>query len=34
MYKANLGRKLAVQAVRKLFRSVGMGSVGLNNLLK
>ena len=34
MYEANLGRKLAVQAVRKLFRSVGMGSVGLNNLLK
>ena len=34
MYEANLGRKLAVQAVRNLFRSVGMGSVGLNNLLK
>jgi predicted hydrocarbon binding protein len=34
MYEANLGRKLSVQAVRKLFRSVGMGSVGLNNLLK
>ena len=34
MHEANLGRKLAVQAVRKLFRSVGMGSVGLNNLLK
>jgi predicted hydrocarbon binding protein len=34
MYEANLSRKLAVQAVRKLFRSVGMGSVGLNNLLK
>jgi predicted hydrocarbon binding protein len=34
MYEANLGRKLAVQAVRKLFRSVGKGSVGLNNLLK
>jgi predicted hydrocarbon binding protein len=34
MYEANLDRKLAVQAVRKLFRSVGMGSVGLQNLLK
>ena len=34
MYEANLNRKLAVKAVRKLFRSVGMGSVGLNNLLK
>jgi predicted hydrocarbon binding protein len=34
MYEANLDKKLAVQAVRKLFRSVGMGSVGLNNLLK
>ena len=34
MYEANLDRKLAVQAVRKLFHSVGMGSVGLNNLLK
>src|SRR5512136_3072754 len=34
MYEANLGRKLAVQAVRKLFHSVGMGSEGLNNLLK
>jgi len=27
-------RKLAVQAVRKLFHSVGMGAGGLNNLLK
>jgi predicted hydrocarbon binding protein len=34
MYEANLDRKLAVQAVRKLFHSVGMGSGGLNNLLK
>ncbi len=34
MYEANLDKKLAVQAVRKLFRSVGMGSVGLQNLLK
>ena len=34
MYEANLDRKLAVQAVRKLFHSVGMGAGGLNNLLK
>ena len=34
MYEANLDKKLAVKAVRKLFRSVGQGSVGLNNLLK
>jgi hypothetical protein len=34
MYESNLDKKLAVQAVRKFFRSVGMGSVGLNNLLK
>ncbi|MGD1004396.1 MAG: V4R domain-containing protein [Methanoregulaceae archaeon] len=34
MYETNLNRKLSVQAVRNLFRSVGMGSVGLNNLLK
>ena len=34
MYEANLDKKLAVQAVRKLFHSVGKGSVGLNNLLK
>ena len=34
MYEANLDRKLAVQEVRKLFRSVGMGSVGFQNLLK
>jgi uncharacterized protein len=34
MNEANLNRKLAVKAVRKLFRSVGAGSVGLNNLLK
>ena len=33
MYESNLDKKLAVQAVRKFFRSVGMGSVGLNNLL-
>jgi uncharacterized protein len=34
MYEVNLNKKLAVKAVRKLFRSVGAGSVGLNNLLK
>jgi uncharacterized protein len=34
MYEANLNKKLAVKAVRKLFRSVGAGSVGLNNMLK
>jgi uncharacterized protein len=34
MYEQNLNKKLAVKAVRKLFRSVGLGSVGLNNLLK
>lgn len=34
MYEANLNKKLAVKAVRKLYRSVGSGSVGLNNLLK
>ncbi len=34
MYEANLNRKLAVKAVRKLYRSVGQGSVGLNNFLK
>ena len=34
MYEVNLNKKLAVKAVRKLFRSVGGGSVGLNNLLK
>jgi predicted hydrocarbon binding protein len=34
MYEANLNKKLAVKAVRKLFRSVGAGSVGLNNLLR
>jgi len=34
MYEVNLNKKLAVKAVRKLFRSVGQGSVGLNNLLK
>ncbi len=34
MYEANLDRKLAVKAVRKLFRSVGQGSVGLATLLK
>jgi len=34
MYEANLNRKLAVKAIRKLFRSVGMGSGGLYNLLK
>jgi len=34
MYEANLNKKLAIKAIRKLFRSVGAGSVGLNNLLK
>jgi hypothetical protein len=34
MNEVNLGKKLAVEAVCKLFHSVGMGSVGLNNLLK
>jgi predicted hydrocarbon binding protein len=34
MYETNLSRKLAVQAVRNLYRSVGLGSVGLNNYLK
>jgi uncharacterized protein len=34
MYEANLNRKLAVKAMRKLYRSVGMGSIGLYNLLK
>jgi hypothetical protein len=33
MYETNLNRKLAVKAVRKLFRSVGAGSVGLSRLL-
>ena len=34
MYEQNLNKKLAVKSVRKLFRSVGQGSVGLSNLLK
>ena len=34
MYEASLNRKLAVQAVRTLYRSVGLGSVGLSNFLK
>ena len=34
MYESSLSRKLAVQAVRNLYRSVGLGSVGLNNYLK
>jgi len=34
MYEASLNRKLAVQAVRTLYRSVGLGSVGLYNFLK
>ncbi len=34
MYEANLNRKLAVKATAQLFRSVGLGSVGLNNFLK
>lgn len=34
MYEANLNRKLAVKAVRKLYRSVGAGAIGLHNFLK
>lgn len=34
MYETNLGKKLAIKAMRKLYRSVGRGSLGLNNLLK
>ncbi|MEN6443688.1 MAG: V4R domain-containing protein [Methanoregula sp.] len=34
MYEANLNRKLSVKAMRKLYRSVGLGSLGLYNLLK
>jgi hypothetical protein len=34
MYEVNLNKPLAVKAVQQLFRSVGLGSVGLNNLLK
>ena len=34
MYEGHLNKKLAVKAVRKLFRSVGLGSLGLYNLLK
>ncbi|MDI9632457.1 MAG: 4-vinyl reductase [Methanolinea sp.] len=34
MYEANLDRKLANKAMRKLFRSVGHGSVGLDRLLR
>jgi hypothetical protein len=34
MYEANLNRKLAVKATVQLFRSVGLGSVGLKNYLK
>jgi predicted hydrocarbon binding protein len=34
MYESSLSRKLAVQAIRNLYRSVGLGSVGLNNYLK
>lgn len=34
MYEANLGKKLANKAMRKLFRSVGQGSLGLYKLLK
>jgi predicted hydrocarbon binding protein len=34
MYEANLNRKLAVKATVQLFRSVGLGSLGLNNFLQ
>jgi hypothetical protein len=33
-YETHTNKKLAIKAVRKLFRSVGMGSVGLYNLLE
>ncbi len=34
MYEKSLNRKLAVQMMRKLYRSVGLGASGLNNFLK
>jgi hypothetical protein len=34
MYEKDLNKKLAIQSVRLLYRSVGAGSVGLNNFLK
>jgi predicted hydrocarbon binding protein len=34
MYERTLNRKLAVQMMRKLYRSVGLGATGLNNFLK
>ncbi|HUU75046.1 MAG TPA: 4-vinyl reductase [Methanoregulaceae archaeon] len=34
MYEANLNKKLAVKAITQLFRSIGLGSVGLNIFLK
>jgi predicted hydrocarbon binding protein len=34
MFEGNLNRRLAVQAVKKLYRSVGLGAVGLNKFLK
>jgi len=34
MYEANLDKKLANKAMRKLFRSVGVGSVGSTSLEK
>jgi len=34
MYERSLNRKLAVQMMRKLYRSVGMGATGLNMFLK
>jgi hypothetical protein len=34
MYETNLNKKLAIQAIRTLYRSVGMGSVGLHKFLK
>ncbi|MDD1702175.1 MAG: 4-vinyl reductase [Methanoregula sp.] len=34
MYESHSNRKLAIKAVRKLFRSVGRGSIGLFNLLQ
>ncbi|MCX6699745.1 MAG: 4-vinyl reductase [Methanomicrobiales archaeon] len=34
MYERSLNRKLAVQMMRKLYRSVGLGATGLNMFLK
>jgi hypothetical protein len=34
MYERSLNRKLTIQMIRKLYRSVGMGASGLNIFLK